>query len=71
MDQDLVAWVTMGIIHVSRSEDIPLISNSGTQFFIKPWNYYDALVSLDFGNVETFDACYSSLGNAYDYSWRL
>lgn len=66
-----MAWVMMGVVHVPRSEDVPLISNFGTQFFIKPWNYYDELVSLDMGNVEAFDACYPVAGNNYDYNWAI
>lgn len=33
--EDLVAWVTIGVQHVPRSEDVPLISNFGANFFIK------------------------------------
>ena len=69
VDEDLVAWVMMGLLHVPRSEDVPLISNFGTQFFIKPWNYYEELVSMDAGNVEEFDSCHPAVGNNYNYSW--
>lgn len=70
-NEDLVAWVMMGVIHIPRSEDVPLISNFGTQFFIKPWNYYDELESMDIGNVQSFDACYPDVGNSYDYGWAF
>lgn len=70
-NEDLVAWVMMGVIHVPRSEDVPLISNFGTQFFIKPWNYYDELASMDMGNSQSFDACYPDVGNSYDYGWAF
>lgn len=70
-NRDLVAWVMMGVVHVPRSEDVPLISNFGTQFFIKPWNYYDELASMDMGNTESFDACYPNVGNGYDYDWAF
>ena len=56
VNEDLVAWVMMGVLHVPRTEDVPLISNFGTQFFIKPWNYYDELVSMDMATTESFDA---------------
>jgi len=71
VDKDLVAWVMMGVVHVPRSEDVPLISNFGTQFFIKPWNYYDELVAMDMGSAESFDACYPNVGNRYDYGWSF
>lgn len=32
---DLVGWVTLGMQHVTRSEDIPLIANVQTYFLIK------------------------------------
>ena len=38
---DLVAWVMIGLQHVPRAEDIPLIYNMYANFFIKPWNYFD------------------------------
>eukprot|EP00210_Caulerpa_lentillifera_P000478 g461.t1 len=68
---DLVAWVMMGLMHVPRSEDVPLISNVGSQFFIKPWNYYDELVSMDVGNNEQFESCQPSVGNDYNYRWAF
>ena len=34
-DADLVAWVMVGLQHVPRSEDVPLIQNMFTNFFIK------------------------------------
>ena len=71
VEEDLVAWVMMGLIHIPRAEDVPLISNFGSQFFIKPWNYYEELVSMDIGNQESFASCIPSLGNGYDYGWRI
>ncbi len=49
---DLVVWVTMGLQHVPRSEDIPLIYNLYASFLIKPWNYFDRQEALYAG---TFD----------------
>lgn len=39
MDEDLVAWVTIGKEHVVRQEDMPLVSNFGGGFSITPWNF--------------------------------
>ncbi|GAB4817152.1 hypothetical protein N2152v2_004198 [Parachlorella kessleri] len=49
---DLVAWVMMGLQHVPRSEDIPLIHNMYTNFFIKPWNYFDQQEALYAGATD-------------------
>lgn len=67
--EDLVAWVMMGVQHVPRSEDVPLISNFGTTFFIKPWNYFEELKSMDIGNNYKFDACVPQDGRKFEYSW--
>ena len=40
-DADLVGWVTVGIQHIPRAEDVPVISNIPTGFTLKPWNYFD------------------------------
>jgi len=39
--EDLVAWVGVGKEHITRAEDIPLISNFGVGFSLMPWNYND------------------------------
>ncbi|XP_001632737.2 amiloride-sensitive amine oxidase [copper-containing] [Nematostella vectensis] len=43
VNQDLVAWVTMGMIHVPHSEDLPNTGTVGSSasFFIRPFNYFD------------------------------
>lgn len=43
VDEDLVAWVTMGIHHMPSTEDVPSTTTSGTQLFfsLKPYNYFD------------------------------
>ena len=43
VQQDLVAWVTVGLMHIPHSEDIP---NTGTaansaRFFLRPNNFFD------------------------------
>ncbi|GMH42873.1 hypothetical protein BSKO_10792 [Bryopsis sp. KO-2023] len=67
--EDLVGWLTMGLHHIPRSEDVPLISNFGTSFFIKPWNYYEELVSMDMGDNDKFQTCNPRAGSAFEYSW--
>lgn len=42
-DADLVAWVSFGLQHLPRSEDVPVVTNMGAGFSIKPWNYFDGL----------------------------
>lgn len=66
---DLVAWVMMGLLHIPRSEDVPLISNFASEFYIKPWNYYNELASMDLGNNEDFASCRPSVGKSFDYTW--
>jgi diamine oxidase len=42
-NQDLVAWVTIGMMHVPHSEDIPNTATAANtaSFFIRPFNYFD------------------------------
>lgn len=39
--QDLICWVSVGKEHVTRSEDVPLVSNFGVGFTLAPWNYHE------------------------------
>lgn len=41
--QDLVAWVTVGFLHVPHSEDIPNTATPGNAvgFFLRPFNFFD------------------------------
>ena len=43
IDEDLVAWVTMGIHHIPGTEDVPSTTTSASQLFfsLKPYNYFD------------------------------
>ncbi|XP_043541165.1 amiloride-sensitive amine oxidase [copper-containing]-like, partial [Chiloscyllium plagiosum] len=40
--QDLVAWVTVGFLHIPHSEDIPNTSTPGNAagFFLRPFNFF-------------------------------
>lgn len=40
LDEDLVAWISVGKEHVVRQEDMPLVSNFGTGFSLVPWNFF-------------------------------
>eukprot|EP01025_Chloroclados_australasicus_P055731 TRINITY_DN681_c0_g1_i1.p1 TRINITY_DN681_c0_g1~~TRINITY_DN681_c0_g1_i1.p1 ORF type:complete len:875 (+),score=47.75 TRINITY_DN681_c0_g1_i1:294-2627(+) len=46
-NQDLIAWVTVGVSHVPRTEDLPLISGISTGFSIVPWNYHDHMSGIN------------------------
>ncbi|XP_042201957.1 amiloride-sensitive amine oxidase [copper-containing]-like [Callorhinchus milii] len=41
--QDLVAWVTVGFVHIPHSEDVPNTATAcnGAGFFFRPFNFYD------------------------------
>eukprot|EP00794_Sanderia_malayensis_P008996 gene8996-9957_t len=43
VNEDLVAWVTIGGLHIPSAEDIPVTVTSGNRwsFFIRPFNYFD------------------------------
>ena len=42
-NEDMVAWVTMGMIHIPHSEDIPNTATPGSvaSFQLRPFNYFD------------------------------
>ena len=43
VDEDLVSWITVGIMHIPHSEDIPNTSTPGNYagFFLRPFNYFN------------------------------
>nr|XP_061821701.1 amiloride-sensitive amine oxidase [copper-containing]-like isoform X2 [Nerophis lumbriciformis] len=43
VNQDLVAWVTVGFLHVPHSEDVPNTATPGNAvgFFLRPFNFFD------------------------------
>ncbi|KAM9296343.1 amine oxidase [copper-containing] 3 [Gastrophryne carolinensis] len=47
-DQDLVAWITVGFLHIPHSEDLPNTATpgNGVGFFLRPYNYFDVDPSL-------------------------
>ncbi|XP_029443840.1 amiloride-sensitive amine oxidase [copper-containing]-like [Rhinatrema bivittatum] len=48
VNEDLVAWVTVGFLHIPHAEDIPNTATPGNAvgFFLRPFNYYDEDPSL-------------------------
>ncbi|XP_022780848.1 amiloride-sensitive amine oxidase [copper-containing]-like [Stylophora pistillata] len=43
VNEDLVAWVTVGVMHIPHSEDIPNTATAANSasFFLRPYNYFD------------------------------
>jgi diamine oxidase len=43
VDEDLVSWITVGVMHIPHSEDIPNTSTPGNYagFFLRPFNYFN------------------------------
>ena len=54
---------------MSWLQDIPLITNVGTEFQIRPVNYFDQLASLDVADVNDFPICTPLQGNTFDYTY--
>ncbi|GAB4821559.1 hypothetical protein N2152v2_008605 [Parachlorella kessleri] len=70
---DLVNWVMVGLQHVPRSEDVPLIYNMAVNFFIKPWNYFDQLEAINAGAADGQVAaeCMPAAAGEASYKWTL
>lgn len=52
-------------------QDIPLISNIGSEFQLKPINFFSQLASLDIVENDNFAPCVPKQGNGlFDYSWN-
>lgn len=51
--QDLVAWVTVGFLHIPHSEDIPNTATPGNSvgFFLRPFNFFNEDPSLSSFNT--------------------
>ena len=48
VNQDLVSWISVGLMHIPHSEDIPNTATPGNSvgFFLRPFNYFDEDPSL-------------------------
>ena len=52
-------------------QDVPLISNIGSEFQLKPINFLSHLGSLDVVDQFEFEACMPRYGaGQFDYSWN-
>lgn len=47
VDTDVVLWYTMGLLHVPRPEDFPVMPVEYTGFLLKPAGFFDRNPSLD------------------------
>ena len=43
VDEDLITWITIGLMHIPHSEDIPVTATPANSagFFLRPFNYFD------------------------------
>jgi len=48
-----VAWVTLGMLHIPHSEDVPTTATVGTTagFYLRPFNYFDEDPSMGSTNA--------------------
>ena len=53
VNEDLVAWVTIGAMHIPHSEDLPntATAENSAHFFIRPFNYFDEDPSIGSTNA--------------------
>ncbi|XP_052080669.1 putative amine oxidase [copper-containing] [Mytilus californianus] len=58
VDQDLVAWVTMGMYHIPQKEDLPATHTPGMSrsFHLRPFNYFDESPGMSVNNAVRIDA---------------
>ena len=47
VDDDIVAWVAVGFLHLPTSEDFPMTTRVETGFMIRPFNFFDRTASFD------------------------
>jgi len=50
-DEDLIAWVSFGFLHLPRAEDSPVQPVSGGGFVLEPSNYFDENPTFDIPHV--------------------
>ncbi|XP_053555492.1 membrane primary amine oxidase [Bombina bombina] len=62
-DQDLVAWITAGFLHIPHAEDIPntVTAGNGVGFYLRPYNYFNEDPS-----VHSHDAVYFQPHDKYN-----
>lgn len=47
VDDDLVAWVTVGFLHIPTTEDFPMTVKVETGFMLRPFNFVDRTATFD------------------------
>ncbi|KAK3582853.1 hypothetical protein CHS0354_012462 [Potamilus streckersoni] len=69
VNEDIVNWITFGVLHVPTSEDFPMTPSMESGFLLKPFNFFDTTPTFDMpqyleehgtSNVEhepAFDTC--------------
>ncbi|XP_009957407.1 PREDICTED: membrane primary amine oxidase-like, partial [Leptosomus discolor] len=57
-NKDLVAWISVGFLHVPHAEDVPntVTVGNGVGFFLRPYNYFDEDPSVDSPNSIYFSS---------------
>ncbi|NWW93500.1 AOC3 oxidase, partial [Rhynochetos jubatus] len=57
-NEDLVAWISVGFLHVPHAEDVPntVTVGNGVGFFLRPYNYFDEDPSVDVPNGVYFSS---------------
>ncbi|XP_061447167.1 membrane primary amine oxidase-like isoform X1 [Rhineura floridana] len=58
INEDLVAWISTGFLHVPHSEDIPntVTVGNGVGFFLRPYNFFDFDPSINSPDGVSFTA---------------
>ena len=57
-DTDIVAWLSLGKEHVTRTEDLPLISSAfGVEATLLPWNIFEGHAGMDIPTEPTPTGC--------------
>ena len=72
VDEDLVAWVSVGLHHIPHSEDLPVVSTIGTEasFYLHPYNYFPespSMASRDSVYMEHIDVDHPERGISFMY----
>jgi primary-amine oxidase len=48
-NQDLVVWINLGMHHLTRAEDLPVMPTIWHSFKLRPHNFFDRNPALDLG----------------------
>lgn len=50
-NEDIVAWVSTGFVHMPRAEDSPVTNLHYSSFFVQPVNFFDENPAMDVGTA--------------------